>query len=113
MKLHSKSKATIFLFSSPESLIKELWLSLLSHLITQDVLKQVCIDEVHLFVMFSITFRHSFLKLCSLLFNKLKLNQEQQHLPNSIESKVETCLFKVPIVVMTATFNSQLLYYLQ
>ena len=78
-KLHSKSKTTIFLFSSPESLVKEPWLSLLTQLISKDVLQQVCIDEVHLFVMFAITFRRSFLKLRHLLFNKLKSNPEQQH----------------------------------
>ena len=78
-KLQSNSKATIFLFSSPESLVKEPWLTLLSNLINNDVLKQVCVDEVHLFVMFAITFRHSFLKLRYLLFNKLKANPEQQH----------------------------------
>jgi superfamily II DNA helicase RecQ len=62
-KLHSKSNTTIFLFSSPETLLKEPWASLISTLIRKDVLKQICVDEVHLFVMFAVTFRHSFLQL--------------------------------------------------
>ena len=116
-KLHSKSKATIFLFSSPESLVKEPppWLSLLSHLINKDVLKQVCVDEVHLFIMFAIMFRQSFLKLRSLLFNKIKVNPEQQnhHSISTAPYNVPTCQFKVPVIFMTATLNSQLLFYLE
>ena len=115
-KLDSKSNATIFLFSSPESVIKEPWQSLLSQLINKDVLKQVCIDEVHLFVIFAITFRHSFLKLRSLLFNQLRDHTQLQHHHNPTiinSTNPQICHLKVPIIFMTATFNSQLLYYLQ
>jgi hypothetical protein len=111
-KVHSNSNTTIFLFSSPESVIREPWQSLLSQLITKNVLRQVCIDEVHLFVMFAITFRHSFLKLKNLLFNQLIDNNT--NIPSIIPS-TNPCVrhLKVPILFMTATFNAQLLHYLE
>ena len=113
-KLHSKSNTTIFLFSSPESLLKEPWTNLLSNLIKNEVLKQICVDEVHLFIMFAITFRHSFLKLRSLLFNQVKVHNPQQHHNQiSTHSNIPTCKFKVPIIFMTATFNPRLLFYLE
>jgi superfamily II DNA helicase RecQ len=61
--LRLTSSTTIFLFASPESLLSEPWLSLIHHTIDNNILLQICIDEVHLYVMFAITFRQSFLKL--------------------------------------------------
>ena len=93
--------------------MKEPWLSLISHLINNDVLKQVCVDKVHLFVIFAIKCWHSFLKLQSLLFNKIKINHEAHHHPTSKPSNVPTCQFEAPVLFKSATFNSQLLYYLE
>jgi superfamily II DNA helicase RecQ len=57
--LNKHSTCTIFLFASPESLIIKPWMSLIHHIIENNTLKQICIDEVHLYVIFAITFRHT------------------------------------------------------
>ena len=71
-KLDSLTKTTnvtIFLYSSPECLLREPWKSMVIGLINRQVLKLVCVDEVHLFVMFGVTFRKEFTLLKSSFLN--------------------------------------------
>ena len=48
---------TIFLYTSPECIIRNPWFALLPTLISDGVLNVVHVDEFYLFVMFGITFR--------------------------------------------------------
>ena len=57
------SNNTIFLFASPEEILKPYWSSCLLTLISRQSLKLIVIDEVHQFIDFGLTFRYSF--LCS------------------------------------------------
>mmetsp|Transcript_22029 Transcript_22029/g.30966 ORF Transcript_22029/g.30966 Transcript_22029/m.30966 type:complete len:147 (+) Transcript_22029:499-939(+) len=54
------SNTTIFLFSSPEEILKPCWTSCLISLISKKTLKLICIDEVHQFINFVISFRKFF-----------------------------------------------------
>ena len=60
---------------------------------TKKLLRLFCIDEVHLFVEFGITFRKTFIGMKEAVFDKLKSNDDDLH---------------VPILFMTATFNLEL-----
>jgi hypothetical protein len=66
---------TVVLFSSPQALLNKtfLWKPFLSWLIENDRLSMVCVDEVHLFVHFGLTFRTEFKQLTPILFDKLKV----------------------------------------
>jgi superfamily II DNA helicase RecQ len=67
------SHTTLFLFSSPQTLVKNnsCWLSLIHWLIDNGRLSMVCVDEVHLFVHFGLTFRKEFQQITLKLFSKL------------------------------------------
>ena len=65
-KLSSMKKGTnasIFVYSLPEYMMRKPWKSLLITLIKNGILKLVCVDEIHLFVMFGVTFRKPFVNL--------------------------------------------------
>jgi hypothetical protein len=83
---------TVFLFSSPQALVNNnsCWLPLIHWLIDKGRLSMVCVDEVHLFVHFGLTFRKEFQQLTPMLFSKLRIGR----------SKLRT---KVPLLFMTAT----------
>jgi superfamily II DNA helicase RecQ len=104
--LPPNSDATIFLFSSPEFLLKEPWKTCIQSLIKKNTLRLVCIDEVHQFVMFGCTFRPTFGLLKESLFRYLICNNN-----NSTSSTTSTLAvkLKVPLLLMTATFNVELL----
>ena len=97
--LKSNTNRTIYLFASPEALTKPVWSSLLKQLIINQTLSLVCIDEVHLYVQFAITFRPSIISLKTILFDLL-------HLHNPINQNIH--LLKVPVLFMTATFNDNM-----
>lgn len=70
-KLTSLTKTTnitIFLYTSPKYLSHEAWKYVIAGLIYQQVLKLVCVDEVHLFVMCLVIFRQEFTLLKSSFF---------------------------------------------
>ena len=67
--LSPTTNASIFLFLSPEELLKKPWCNLLIHLISKNILRLVCIDEVHQFVLFGTTFRKAFCLLKKALFD--------------------------------------------
>ena len=69
--MNKKSNSTIFLYSSPECLMRQPWRSLMVSLIRNGVLKLVCIDEIHLYVMFGVTFRKEFINLRDTFFKHL------------------------------------------
>lgn len=97
INLKQDSSSSIFLFLSPEKLLKEPWNKLMIFLIDHKILKLVCIDEVHQFVSFGSSFRRMFEKLKETLFSKIKVNE-----------KLNDTGLKLPILFMTATFNMEL-----
>ena len=109
--LGRNSNITIFIYTSPECLIREPWQSVFIGLINRKVLKLVCVDEVHLFVMFGVTFRKEFTLLKESFFQHLI---EPTIAPTTAPSfdNSGACL-KIPLLFMTATFNSSLLNMLQ
>ena len=78
-------------------------------LINRQLLKLVYIDEIHLFVMFGITFRKEFTALRHTLFCHLLSNINPRY---TYASGLCSDL-KVPMLLMTATFNSTMLNILQ
>jgi superfamily II DNA helicase RecQ len=82
---------TVFIFSSPQAIVRnKVWCGLIDHLIKNDRLSMVCVDEVHLFAHFGMTFRKEFQHLDQKLFRKLRVGNSR------------SCT-KVPILFMTAT----------
>ena len=98
------SNVTLFIYSSPECLIREPWRSVFRGLINRKVLKLVCLDEVHLFVMFGVTFRKEFTLLKESFFQHIIIQPRAQDDPNNTGRYL-----KIPLLFMTATFNSSLL----
>ena len=97
------TNASVFLYTSPECLMKPPWNSLLIKLINNGVLKLVCVDEIHLFVMFGVTFRKSFVNLKESFFKHLiDQSKNKKDSPHAVH-------LKVPLLLMTATFNNRLL----
>jgi superfamily II DNA helicase RecQ len=83
----------VLLFSSPQAILNKsfLWLGLIDWLIAHGRLLMVCVDEVHLFVHFGMTFRDEFKELTpAVLFSKLK-------------GRVSNARSTIPILFMTAT----------
>ena len=78
-------------------------------LIDKRILKLVCVDEIHLFVMFGITFRKEFTALKTSFFRHLLNNVDQRYTYAS-----GLCAdLKVPLLLMTATFDNSMLNTLQ
>ena len=98
---------SFILFTSPETIILPTWTKLFDELLQIKMLNLLCIDEVHLFIEFGLSFRRKFLNLRNIVFNKLI----KRNINNDIQSNTTT--LKIPIVCMTATFNTNLLQLLQ
>ena len=107
--LPKETDATMFMFSSPEFLTKEPWKTTTQTLIDNGLLRLVCVDEAHQFVMFGVTFRPDFGLLKDSLFEQTIINSST--LPSN-ETQLPVYL-KVPLLLMTATFNIELLKTLQ
>ena len=105
LSLKKEDNTTVFLYTSPECLMREPWRSVMVTLIDRRVLKLVCIDEIHLFVMFGITFRKEFTLLKKSFFRHLVCNRD----PRYTYSTGLCHDLKVPLLLMTATFNNKLL----
>jgi hypothetical protein len=90
--LPEDSHTTVLLFSSPQAILNKsfLWLELIDWLIVNERLSMLCVDEVHLFVHFGMTFRAEFKSLTPVLFSKLRVRGS-----NTRSS--------IPILFMTAT----------
>ena len=102
--LGAHSNITLFIYSSPEYLIREHWRTVFHGLINRKVLKLVCVDEVHLFVMFGVTFRKEFTLLKESFFQHLIATTTAEEGSNN-----NGIYLKIPLLFMTATFNSSLL----
>jgi superfamily II DNA helicase RecQ len=72
LSLSVDTHTTIFIFSSPQALVNnKLWRTMIESLIAKQLLSMLCVDEVHLFVQFGLTFRQELAQLQSVLFKKL------------------------------------------
>lgn len=58
LQLDKNINCSIFLYTSPECLMRQPWQSLMVILLNIGVLKLVYVDKTHFFVMFGITFRN-------------------------------------------------------
>ena len=94
----NNNNSSIILFTSPETLLKATWIKFLCDIIDLDLLRLFCIDEAHLFIDFGLSFRSSFQQLKAKVIKPLK---------NANGS------YKVPIIIMTATFNIELINLIQ
>ena len=110
VNLPDNTDATIFLFSSPEYLLNDPWKHTMQTLINKSLLRLVCIDEVHQFVMFGCTFRPNFGLLKKSLFQHMISHKDHNPISNTSGLPVK---LKVPLLLMTATFNIELLNILQ
>jgi hypothetical protein len=82
---------TLLLFSSPQRISdSKSWTKELPRMIHAEVLKMVCVDEAHLYVMHGLYFRPKFFKLKEILFDKMK---------NS----------NIPVMFMTATATKDMI----
>jgi ATP-dependent DNA helicase RecQ len=87
--LLKEGDTTVFIFSSPQAIVKnKVWCELIDFLITNQRLSMVCVDEVHLFAHFGMTFRKEFKDLDKKLFRKLRVGTSRT-------------VTKVPILFMT------------
>ena len=108
-RLKKGGTTTIFLYTSPECLLRDPWKNLMITLIDRQLLKLVCIDEIHLFVIFGITFRKEFTAFKNTFF---------RHLLNNINPRYTYASglcsdLKVTLLLMTATFDNTMLDILQ
>ena len=87
--------------------MKEPWKTVVIGLINRRVLKLVCVDEIHLFVMFGLTFRKEFTLLKASFFRHLIDNS------NTVDNTNGCYCLKVPLLLMTATFNRELISLLE
>lgn len=100
---------TIFLYTSPECLLCEPWKTLMVTLLDWRLLKLVCVNDIHLFVMFSITFRKEFKTLKTAFFRHLlnTINPRYTHASGLCND------LKDPLLLVTATFDNMMLDILQ
>ena len=101
------NRLSILLFASPECIVDDVWVKMIHKLIADTLLKLVCVDEVHQFVEFGLTFRKSFMSLKDTLFKLLCVTESQDK-----DSLLHTIL-KVPLLFMSATMNTSLVDLLQ
>ena len=81
---------SILFFSSPETLLKSMWKEFITRIVALNLLHMFCLDEIHLFVEFGISFRKEF---------QLLKNNILKSIQNSDE------MYKVPLILMTTTFD--------
>ena len=96
------------LFTSPEALVLPIWMEFVDNLIKIEMLNLICVDEVHLFIEFGLSFRNDFLSLRHKLFNKIIAGNTSSTITSLNQTKL-----KIPFLSMTATCNLQLLNLLQ
>ena len=109
--LANNTNASTFLFSTPEYLLKNPWMTMIETLIDKRLLRLVCVDEAHQFAMFGCAFRPEFSLLKDSLFKKIVNNNDSNE--NSNNSSSLPINLKVSLLLMTATFNIQLSSILQ
>ena len=96
------TRKTIMIFSSPQKIVNDkIWMGFLKKIIENGLLRLVCIDEVHLFVHYGLSFRREFAMLSSTLF---------RHLINDNGLGYRT---KIPVLFMTATCTRRIFEQMQ
>jgi superfamily II DNA helicase RecQ len=96
---------SIFIFTSPEAIIDNVWFPTIKSIIEANVLNLFCIDEVHQFVEFGTTFRSEFCDMATMLIGPMLINASPGQ-----NSSIHT---KVPLLCMSATMNNSLFTTLQ
>ena len=100
-----KGIVSFVLFTSPEALVLPIWMRLVDELINIEMLNLICIDEVHLFIEFGLSFRKDFLSLRDKLFKKIQhQNTSSNEALNSTAG--HRTLLKLPFLCMTTTCNT-------
>ena len=105
--LKIKSNVTIFLYTSPECLMKEPWKTVVIGPINCRVLKLVCVDGIHLFVMFGLKFRKEFTLLKASFFRYLTDNS------NTVNTTNGCSYLKFSLLLVTETINRELITLLE
>ena len=112
-ELDSESNVTIFIYTSPECLLREPWNKVFIGLIERKMLQLVCLDEIHMFVMFGLTFRKEFTLLKDSFFKHLVAQYSTDFPSHQFSDDANRTnlgfYLKVPLLLMTATFNTELL----
>jgi len=102
LALPSSTRKTIMLFSSPQKIVNDkTWMGFLKKLIENGLLRLVCVDEVHLFVHYGLSFRTEFAMLSSTLFRHLIIDRGAGYKT------------KIPVLFMTATCTNRIFRQLQ
>ena len=96
---------SIFIFTSPEAIIDNVWFPTIKSIIEVNVLNLFCIDEVHQFVEFGTTFCSKFCDMATMLIGPMLTNASPGQ-----NSSIHT---KVPLLCMSATMNNSLFTTLQ
>jgi len=114
---HPSSTTSIVVFCSPQCLVNHPPYQLLvKTLIKNRTLRQVCIDEVHLFAQFGLWFRSEFIDLRNALFNSLRPTRSCRTATSggaTSSTNPRTTATVVPVVFMTATCDQVILNQLQ
>ena len=108
MKEPSSVIKSLILFTSPESLLLDNWFTMIKELIIMNKLLLICIDEVHMFIEYALSFRKKF---CLLKDNFFQQIIQRNNVIN--DDGIKTTHLLVPLICMTATFNESLLLLLQ
>ena len=95
---------SIILFTSPEAIVNDKSTELFDMMIQKNIIRLICIDEVHQFVSFGLSFRYDFSKLRNKLFPKIIQTDESSDKSQEL---------KATVLFMTATFNSDMLNFLK
>ena len=111
-ELNADTNILIFIYSSPEVLLKPTWMEIVHTIIDKKLLRLVCVDEAHQFVSFGSSFCPEFGDLCDKLFQQLIIHDGQHLVGNSIVPVGGSCLLKIPLLFMTATITNNLVKYL-
>ena len=112
--LPTDANVSVFLYSSPESILKHTFLTMLHKLIDLGLLRLICVDETRQFVRFGSSFRPEFGDLRKKLFSKVVLKDSDFQFHTSSPVPLSgNILLKVPVLFMTATMSMDLLQQLQ
>ena len=88
----SNTITSIIIFTSSEALLKPVVISFVDSLVTKGLLRIFCINEIHLFVQFGLSFRKKFQQIRTAIVNTLR--------------QPGTNYLKIPIILMTATLDN-------
>ena len=99
LQLKEDTSTTVFLFVSPQAVLSREWQPVMERLTERKLVRLFCLDEVHLYVSFGLTFRHDFVKLKEVLFKWIRYHSLKDG-SNSV--------LKVPVLLMTATWDLEL-----